>query len=485
MKGYRWIGGLLGLWSAPLLAADGAAEPAMALSYEGAMQQAVAQNPTILQADADLARADGQLLAARAPFGPQLTASGALSGSTQENNFLGFSTADATRNWSFDMAVSQYFSTGTALSLSLGGDAMRYLTFENALTDELPPPSFSTALRLTVSQPLLQGVRTASNLAGIREAGRARTISEAQALAARQRVLAQVAHAYWALHYQHRLVEIAQESLTAAEEQARVIAALVGDGRLAPVEGTRARATVAEAEKAVLESGMAERAAADALLLLIGAEPGGAVSLQSRPPEAGAVPTLEQVIGRVLAGNPDLMVLRMGLEAAAAALSDARHALLPELNATASAGLSGYEETVSGSLTEMGSGDLSSWTVGANLALPLLNRADRGALGQREAEVERARLSVVALEAQLHQQVLALIGQIAIAERRIGLAALNVSLRRETLAVEQARLAEGRVLQQQVILAMKDLNMASVEEEKARIDHAGAMVDLAQLMGAL
>lgn len=475
MTGLVWL-----WWCGAALSAEGG------LSYSGALEQAEAQNPTLRQAAADLARAEAGVLAAGAPFGPQLTAGAAVSGSTQENTFFGFSTADATRNWSFDVGLSQYLATGTALSLSLGGDAMRYLSFENALSDELPPPSFSTALRLTVVQPLLEGARTASNLAGLREARRARTVAEAEARAARQRVLAQVARAYWALYYQHRLVEIAAESLRLAEEQARVVAALVADGRLAPVEGTRARATVAGASKAALEAEIAERAASDALLVLMGADAAGVpVALGSRPPEPGAVAERGAAVEAVLAGNPSLQSLRLSLEAAEASLADARHALLPELDATGSFGLSGYEETAGGSLEELGSGDLSSWTVGANLSLPLLNRADRGALGQREAEVERARLAVAALEGQLRQQALALIGQIEMAERRIALAALDVQLRRETLAVERARLEEGRVLQQQVIQAMQDLSLASAEEEKARIDHAGALVDLQELMGVL
>ncbi len=459
---------------------------ALELSYTDALEQASERNASVAEANTNIDAAEATLLSARGPFDPTLSASTGWYGSNQEQTFFGFSTSDATRSWDFNVALSQFMVTGTRVSLSMGASSLRYLSFETALSDDLPPPSWSTDLRIELSQSLLEGLRPSSNSLGIRTAKRGLSIAEARKLALRQQALSDTANAYWELWYQRQLVRIAESSLKVVQEQKRVVQALVEDGRLATVEQTRVEAAEADAQRSLLEAQLAEATTADGLLLLLGERPGQPVELTSEPPPLPeSPPELASLTESVRQGSPDLLVLRIQLEDARFRLSDARHRLLPNLDGTASYGISGYEEGLGKSFEELGTADLGSWTVGAALNVPLLNRADRGALGQGEAEVARLEIQVQSLEDSLDQQVRSLVGRIRSARQRVELSELDLRLRRETLRAEQARLAEGRALQKDVLAAIADLERAEIQAQRARIDHLQAWQNLQRLRGAL
>jgi outer membrane protein TolC len=190
-------------------------------------------------------------------------------------------------------------------------------------------------------------------------------------------------------------------------------------------------------------------------------------------------------VEKVLQGNPQLLLARVNLDTREAALANARHGLLPSLAATGSYAMRGYETDLSGSFAELGRGDLPEWSVGATLALPLYNRADRGKLAQVEAEFTAAELDLHALEASLAQEARAQVRTLEAAARDVELATLNVQLAEETLGAERARLEEGRALQKDVITAVKDLDAARVELERAKAAWQDALVALRRLQGAL
>jgi outer membrane protein TolC len=145
----------------------------------------------------------------------------------------------------------------------------------------------------------------------------------------------------------------------------------------------------------------------------------------------------------------------------------------------------GYEPSLGGSVGELVGGQLADWSLGGNLSVPLANRADRAALASAEAEAERARISVRQLEDGLSTQARAQIRALATAARDVELADLNVRLAESTLAAESARLAEGRALQRDVTDALRQLDTARAEAERARTAWAVALVELDRLKGAL
>ncbi len=473
---------VLSLLSAPADAAG------LSISFEDALNQALARNPSLLAAGLDLEASEGTALAARAVFDPQLTANTGVSGNKDENvgQFGQTSTTFNALNWGANL--SQFLASGTTLSLGMSNSRAEF-TYELLDVPGFDPISdvqFQSDLTLSVSQSLLEGHRWASNVRTVRDADRARDMAELTAMETRQQTLAEVATAYWNLWYQERLVDIAEKSVEVAKEEQRIVAARVDAGDVAPVEAARVQAAGVQAQQALLDSQNLTAAARDALLLALGEQPGQTLELTSNPapPESVNIDP-DGIVDAAMANNPTLLVMRLSEENSRAALADARHRRLPQLDATASYGLTGYEAEQAAAFQEMISGDLPEWSVGANLSMPLGNRADRGTVLSTQAQLGQVKTNREALERTISQQIRAQIRTIESARTQVDLAQANLDLAEQTLAADRALLEAGRAIQRDVLESMKNVDNARVSLEKARSDHALAVVELKRLQGAL
>jgi outer membrane protein len=457
------------------------------LSWAEALERASEQNPALRSADVDVASAAGRWLVSRAPFEPQLSASTAYFSSTSEGTAeFGNFFAD-TSGWSASVGLTQAFATGTRLSVDLESSQNKFFyRLPDTGLEFTGDPQYQSNLAFRLSQSLFEGHSLAYNLRAVRSAKGALSAAEAARQIARQSAIADTAIAYWGVRTQAALVTIAEQTLAISGEQRRVVAALVEGGRLAPVEALRAEAAEVQAERALIDARAGHSAAQDALLLLLGERPGQGVVAVSVPDAPIAVELdAEAIVERVLQSNPELLAARIALDTANATLTTSHHALLPQLDATGSYSLRGYETDLDGSFAELGRGELPEWSIGATLSVPLFNRSDRGQLQEAQAAVARSRLDILALEGALGQQAREQVRTIESARRDVTLAALNVRLGEETLAAERARLEEGRALQKDVISAIKDLDLAREDLERARAAFQGAVVTLRRLEGAL
>ncbi len=448
---------------------DPVAPASLVLDVAAAMERAGAHRRAV--ARADLASADADLDTARAPFDPAATLGGGYTASTDEGASQFGRFFAETSGWRSSLGLAQTFTTGTTLNVDLAADQSRFLyrlaEGDLEVTDE---PQYRSRLALQVSQALLEGASRRYNRRALRAAQRGRTTATAQALLDEDRACLAAARAYREARRRQKLEEIAREALAVANEQARVVTELVGAGRLAAVESTRARGTVLQAELALLDAGNARADALDALLVAMGDPPGTPVLLADSVGEVRAVAlelTPEAVTAAIDAQNVELALARNAEAVAAGAVQDARHGLLPTLAATGGLGVAGYEPSLDGALSELAGGQLRDWNAGLTLSLPLGNRADRAALARAEAQLARARAAREELERGLGQQAASQLRLLASATRRLDLTAANERLARETLAAETARLAEGRALPRDVAAAAQALTQAQGEAAAA------------------
>jgi outer membrane protein len=470
-----------------LLVALPAVAAPLDLSYDDALGRALARNPSLLGAEQDLVAAEGAVTAARGGFDPTLSGEAGLSSATDQSVREFGEVLSYSRSTSWGAGLAQSLPTGTALSLDWNTtrSQFRYELPDVDLVVEDENQTYSS-LTATVSQALLKGHKMAWNLQAVRQASRARDVTELGLQAERQQVLADVAAAYWGAWYLERLVAIAEQTLAVALEEQRVVDAQVDLGGLAPVERARTAAAVAQARSARIRARNDHLAAQDSLLILLGEEPGAELRLTTAPEAPVAVDLDEaEVVRAALAGNPSLAAARASEDAAAANAADARHALLPELGATGSYGLRGYEDSASAAAAELFSARLPEWYLGASLSAPLGNRAARGNHQAEQAQAATARIEREALERSLAQQVRSQVRAVESASAQVDLAAANLAAAEQTLAAEQALRAAGRGLQKDVLSAVADREDAAVGLEKARADHQLALVELRRLKGDL
>jgi outer membrane protein TolC len=462
---------------------------ALALSYDEVLKAVLVGNPALLRAGLSVDSADGAMLAAKGTWDPMARGGLGLSSSTSEGfGQFGEQIETSSRSW-WNLGATQRLPTGTTINLDYNWTKMEaaYELPDSGIEFESQDPFFVPALNLTLSQDVLQGNRMAVNLAAVRKARLAHNTAEARLLVQRQQSLEDGATAYWALYHQRNLVEIATQSLEAAQEVRRVVQAQVAEGTLAPAEQARVEAAVVQAESALVDATTGERQARDVLLVTIGERPGQRVSLTTAPAEPTRLDIDEDAaVQAALKHNPELQALVLIEAGSHDDVRDARHALLPSLTADVGYGLSGFEVGDSGGATsELFSAKLPSWNIGANINVPILNRADKGNLASTKAGAAQAELDRRAWERSIEQLVRTQVSTLEGASAQISLREANLRFTEQTLAAERALQDAGRAIQRDVLEAMKEVENARVLLVKARADYQLAILTLERLKGTL
>ena len=477
----------------PLLLAIGLSLPGLAgeprpLGYADALREALSNNPSLISAQAGVSAAGGSLISARGSFDPTLGLSvGGNFGKDRSTTGYG----EMNSEWSsmdWDLSLSQYAATGTSLSLDWTNSRSYswYLIDNEDWSLENESNRVSTRLTATVSQALLEGHRMAYNLQSVRSAERGLASAEASLVAARLDTVADTAIAYWNLHYQQALESIALEALGVAEEEGRVVTAMVDAGRLAPMELSRVKAAVAQARSTYIEAQNARQAASDALCLLMGGDPAVPLVAVSAPEPAVRMDLDPDKATEVaMAHNPDMVLMRVEVQGAEDTLDMARHARLPQLDATGTLSSGGYEDSFSASLRELAKAGLPQWYLGAQLSVPLGNRADAGNYTAAQAGVTQAQQNWKATALSVASQVRAQVRTVEAGWQRMLLAAANLEAAEDTLAAEKSLQREGRAIQRDVLEAMKNVSSAQGEVARARTEYAMALVELGRLQGRI
>ncbi|MAY81318.1 MAG: hypothetical protein CL930_11115 [Deltaproteobacteria bacterium] len=463
------------------------AEP-LTLSYEQALETALARNPSLYGAKLDVDAADGALIAAKGIYDPMANLN------TNTNQFTSESTREfgevlsefKSLNWT--AGVSQFLPTGTQIDLEWQTTKTRfkYELRETGFIVESEEPLFESRMVASITQNILEGHRLASNLEGIRQAVRSQSIASAMQRAIRQQTLADTASAYWNTRTTRKMADIASLAVETAKEEQRIVLAQVEQGRLAPVEKSRVDASVVQAELDLLNAIDTAAGAEDALLVLIGELPGQKLILSTDP--ATPVPVeldLKSIETIALENNPELQSSRIREEAAEMARTDAKHRRLPQLDMTVRYGLVGYEPSTDGAAQELFEGELPEWSVGGNLSVPLLNRADRGQYMTAQANAAKARSDRENLERQTLSQVRDQVRKLEAAHKQLTLTEANLQLAQQTLGAERALREAGRVIQKDVLESIAAVDDARIALEQARGAYQLALIELERLKGTL
>ena len=455
---------------------------AMELSYDDALKRALEKNPALVAEQYDLESAQGQFVGSKGIFDPVLAGSAIYANGMIFQDTTQFAVEG--EQVEYQASVYQLFPSGTqaALKWQLGREDP-----DDPLFDSLGYGPWSEKLGLSIVQPLLQGIVPYYNTAPVREAKRYVDLQTAVLAQQREQTLADTATSYWDLYYRRRVAEIAQAAVDVAKEEQRVVHARVDAGDLAPVERSRVDALVVQAQSALVSSGNEAKASNDRLLLVIGEQLGETVSLTTEPDSLPDTALDEEgVVAEALANNPEVAASRINEETAALDLRDAGHGRLPELNAVGGVGVESLnQETVGGATDGVVSGETAVWSIGAEMTVPLLNRADRGVLGDKQAVAARARIDREAMERSIDQQVREQVRTLSSASMSVTLAEANLRFAEETLTSQRALQNAGRAIQKDVLEAIRDVDDARVALAKARADAALALVELNRLRGAL
>jgi outer membrane protein len=307
----------------------------------------------------------------------------------------------------------------------------RYLTEPEGDT----PFPRSTDLRLLLSQPLLRGFGPNATFFELRNARRARTAQERSFELSRQRVLIQVASAFYNVVAQRQLLDVAGQSLQRTEGLQKASEARLEVGMASKLDVFRAELQAAQAQEAMVRSQAGLETALEQFRGLLALPPDDPVEPEATVlphPRDDDVDAVEILVQRALTSRLELLETRDQVGDAERAFSLARQNLLPQLDVNVSVSQLGF----GGSF-----GD--AWAAGdrrAELFLtatyPLQRQAEKANRAVAEIEVSSRERAVRQRELDIEREVRQ-------AARELSRIRQSVELqeRAVAVAVQQRRLA--------------------------------------------
>ncbi|HVO37717.1 MAG TPA: TolC family protein [Spirochaetia bacterium] len=254
---------------------------------------------------------------------------------------------------------------------------------------------YESNLSVQVDQPLLKGIARGSPLIPVRLARNEELIAFHTYRREMISVVSKVESAYWDLALAQELHRIAAESVRMAQEIAADARERLGVGKMSDLDLSEAEIQLAirvtEEESSVLA---VSEAAAQLRLLLGGGRIGSTASITAAEPleveSPSGVVSSDQGDTRVqeaLKLQPEILISRGELEKSGIQLDYRLDQRLPELNAHASFGLQGLDNSFNGSLDRLQSESYPTWSLGLQFRLPILGNL------QAQSQLEEARLT--------------------------------------------------------------------------------------------
>ncbi len=298
--------------------------------------------------------------------------------------------------------------------------------------------------------------------------------------AAIQDVILQIEVAYFQYLANRALLEAqrttlaeAQTNLTAAEERRRVGVATVAD-----VLQARTAMSQAQLDFQTIEGNVQTTRGALALALGLPANlPYDVDSTAAAVPVAPLADSVNALIAAALVGRPDLAAARSDAEAARAGIGEARSALLPSLNFSATGGRT-YATTIP-------DGD-NSYTVALGLTIPIFSGFSRQYdLRTARFDAEAAGARAETLRQQVVFQVFSAYYALQTSTRRVGTAEDLVASAQQSneVALGRYRAGVGSVLD--LLAAQSALAGARAQLVEARLTWSVSLAQLAHDAGVL
>ncbi|MEO2019387.1 MAG: TolC family protein [Fuerstiella sp.] len=333
-------------------------------------------------------------------------------------------------------------------------------------------PAWNSSLRLSVEQPVFQGATSRINQAGIRIAKIRHDQSNLEFKAEVNRILHDVAVAWWRLHLTTSNVENLGKIVEYAEQAWQNERRKLQLGVNSVADESQARENL-EATHAQFAAAKRDAISAETLLRQkLGIDPANNVKLvvHAEPITDEFTPNLESGIKRALASRPELGAQRSHVRMTALDVNRQRDSLLPKLNLLAGYGLTGLNNSFGGSLSDLSSANYGNWDLGLSFQKTLGQRAARSNLSRSELTHTRARLAESALRDDIRYEVRESFDQVLSAynvldRQNARLAAANSRFQTHRRMYELGQLGIDRLMpsQQAYVVALRDQNTALVQ----------------------
>ena len=356
-------------------------------------------------------------------------------------------------------------SIGPSLRVPTGGSFR--LSFRKPLAGELDNEA---STNLSFSQPLLRGFGTDLDTQPLRRARMQEHINLRSFRDIAADIVESTISAYRGVLRAGRRLTIAREALERARRQLAINRALVEAGRMAPQDLVQTEADIANKEYAVIDAENRLGTAESTLVNALDLEEGMRIGVREEPPVEPERPDLKESLETAFARRTDWLSAEIGMALARMGLRSAENNLLPDLS------LSVQAEHRSGQ-------DLTHWSGGLNLTVPLQNDEPRRALKRARNSLRRAEMNLAERRQSIRIQVRRAVHDVAVALRQIDLSRQARELADQKLDVERRKLQVGLSSAFQLSRFEDDLVAAQRQEQDALEGYRDSLGSLDRTLG--
>lgn len=416
------------------------------LDFGQAVQRALAQNPDIIVAGAQIGQAQAAVRQSEGARLPKLTASVNVTRTNDALNAFGLKLSQ--RSATFNDFGAGEFNPANPNVLNVAPYNLNH-----------PDPVNNFNTRLEAQLPLYTG----GMISGYTEQAKAYLRAARQGdVVARQKVIFDVLRAYEGVHAARAYADVAKQGRSAAESYVKTIDNLFRGGVVVKSDLLSAKVHLEDVKVQQVQAENAVQQALDQLHLLLGmplAEPLDVAGDVEVRPLAGKLTDYQD---EALKSNPGLAALRNQLDAAQAAVKVARAGKYPQ------AGLLARFDTNDNNVGF----DAHSYTLGGQVSWQLFDG------GVTSGAIQRAQASRDELAARLSQAENGIRYQVADAWRRADEAQQRVAAREQAVsqAEEAQRIVEKRYASG--VTTITELLGAQAQLDKTRADLVAARYEL-------
>jgi len=461
------------------------------LDLAGAYQLALARNLNLHVGRYDLAVANANVRGSGGIFDPTFNTFLNYDSTKQPTSTIleGANVAES-QNMRFGLGLNQLLPSGTELGLewaSFRGKTNSQYFFLN--------PRWDADLRLTLSQPLLNGFGTTANRSAIIIAENIRDQTaigfEVQVI----ELLNNVEQAYWELVATREAIAVTEQSLALAERLLEETRQRVEVGTSAPIDMVQSEATVATRKQELIYADNAAANAEDNLKGLLGFDLPHEWNVRIETTDSYEIdpilPDLKKSIETALDKRPAILQQALEMQRLQHNVDIAKNRALPRFDLTGSyafggvSGTSTIEDDNGNPITirdglgdaarQVFNFDFPAWAVGLQYSVPIGNHQAKERLVASRYQRDRAGAQLAALKQEITRQV-----RFAVRSLEDGAAAIDAAvaarhLAERNLEAEQTKFNNGLSTNFQVSQIQDALASALFSEIRARVDYRKAL----------
>ncbi len=459
------------------------AENAISLSLERAIEIALRNNLDVVLQRFNRATARLSLLQALGAYDTRLEGTASAQDTVSP-------TLDPTRLTQFEQRrllfeINQPLPNGGEVGVGLDNSRNVGASREGSFT------SYDSGLTFSLFQPLLR------NFGGNSQREQNLLVARTNSLISLQEfetqvttTIRQVVDAYWDLAEANLQLQVAQESLSLAQELHNRNKIQVEVGTLPPLDLVQSEAAIAEREEAIILAQTNIGNAEDNLRLLLNLPTEGqywALPIRTTTdPEGGRITIdVAEALRTAFAERADLRIRDLAIEQSQVQAAFARNQALPQLNLDVNYNLAGTGTGVGNAFEQVYGIDFDGWSAALFFSLPLQNRAAKAGRTLANLAVESAETQRELLESQITNEVRQAARGVDSAAKTIEAARVSRQFQERNLDAERKRYENGMSTSFQITQIQEDLTQARQREVTAIINYRRAVSDFYRATGRL